>query len=115
MTAMTIDPAQPCLTLIDVISVDPQHTAELLELLQEISDDVMAGQPGFLGAALHPSLDGGRVVSYVKWQSREAWEAAVKRDEAKARFARVARMVRSIEPDLYRVATVHGARRGAEP
>jgi quinol monooxygenase YgiN len=112
---MTIDPAQRCLTLIDVIKVDPQRTSELMKLLQEISDEVMAHQPGFMGAALHPSLDGSRVVSYVKWQSHEAWEAATKRDEARARFALVARIVHTIEPSLYRVETVHGAKHLDEP
>lgn len=115
MTTMTIDPAQRCLTLIDVIEVDPQRTTELIKLLQEISDEVMSRQPGFMGAALHPSLDGSRVVSYVKWQSREAWEAAVKRDEARARFALVARIAHAIEPSLYRVETVHDAKRRDEP
>jgi heme-degrading monooxygenase HmoA len=115
MTTMTIDPAQRCLTLIDVIKVDPQRTTELMKLLQEISDEVMSGQPGFMGAALHRSLDGSRVVSYVKWQSREALEAAVKRDEARARFALVARIVHAIEPSLYQVETVHGGERLDEP
>jgi heme-degrading monooxygenase HmoA len=112
---MTIDPAQSCLTLIDVIKVDPQRTTELIKLLREISDEVMARQPGFIGAALHCSLDGSRMVSYVKWQSREAWEAAVKRDEARARFALVARFAHAVEPSLYRVEAVHGAKRHDEP
>jgi quinol monooxygenase YgiN len=111
---MTIDPTQRCLTLIDAIKVDPHRMPELLRLLQEISDEVMAYQPGFMGAALHPSLDGSRVVSYVKWRSREAWEAAVKREESQARFALVARMVHTIDPSLFRVATVHGAKRPNE-
>ena len=115
MTRMTIDSDQRCLTLIDVIGIDPERSAELIKLLQEISDDVMAHQPGFMGAAIHPSLDGSRVVSYVKWQSREALEAAVRRDEARAHFALVARIARVIEPGLYRVESVHGAERLDEP
>jgi heme-degrading monooxygenase HmoA len=107
MTTMTIHPEQQCLTIIDVIRVDPQRSTELIEVLQEISDNVMSRQPGFLGAALHSSLDGCQVVSYVKWQSREAWRAAVKRHEAKAGFARVAFIANKVEPSLYRVETVH--------
>jgi hypothetical protein len=72
MTTMTIDPEQRCLTFIDVVKVDPERTTEL-KLLQEISDEVISRQPGFMGAAIHRSLDGSRVVSYVNGSRARRW------------------------------------------
>jgi quinol monooxygenase YgiN len=109
METATIDASKPFVTLVNMFHVDPQRQEEVLALLQEVTDSVMRHQPGFVSASLHVSLDRQRVVNYVQWESREAFEAALRKPEARAHIDVVERMVRSVEPILYRLVSVHRA------
>lgn len=113
MSTMTIDPNQSVITLINVFKVEPTRQKELSALLQEITDNVMCRQPGFVGASLHLSLDGRCVVNYVQWASREVFESAIQKPEARAHIEIVEKLALSIEPVLHRVEAVQLARNPA--
>jgi quinol monooxygenase YgiN len=112
MEKVIIDASQPIITLVNVFKVDPDRQAELVALLQEVTDRVMSRMPGFVSASLHSSLDGKSVVNYVQWESREAWEAAIRKPEAREHIAVIESIVRSVEPVLYRLVSVHRAQAG---
>ena len=57
-------------TQITVIEPEPGKQAEALSLMTERAR-FMARQPGFISISLHRSLDGGRIVNYIQWQSRD--------------------------------------------
>lgn len=56
---------------------------------------VFRRQPGFVSMALHRSLDGTQVVSYLQWESRADHEACQASEEVLAAGADLMRDVRS--------------------
>jgi quinol monooxygenase YgiN len=67
---------------------------------------VARGLPGFVGASVHVSLDGARVVNYVQWRSRADLDAMLALPEAKTHMAEVGALADKVEPVPYRVAYV---------
>lgn len=61
-------------TLINVFDVDPENQQQLLDEIQE-TVETMGEIPGFISLSLHRSLDGERVVNYVQFENREAFQA----------------------------------------
>lgn len=57
------------------VEADQQPT--LIDALTEYVTTFLKPQPGFIGAALHKSRDGQRVVSYVQWNEQEAYTACI--------------------------------------
>lgn len=63
-------------TQINLIKVEPENQQQLLELMMEQAETVMAKQPGFISSNIHKSVDGTRVVNYVQWSSQDLLDAA---------------------------------------
>jgi antibiotic biosynthesis monooxygenase (ABM) superfamily enzyme len=103
----TIDTAQPVSTLINVFTVRPERQAELVALLTQATEDVMAGLPGFVSANIHASTDGVRVVNYAQWASADAFQAMLANPAAQPHIAAAAELAESFEPHLYSVESVH--------
>ena len=72
-------------TMINVFTVKPEDRERLIEVLAEGIRRTTSGQPGFVTAAIHVSLDGTRVANYVQWESRDAYEGLF-RDPEMLRF-----------------------------
>ena len=64
-------------------TVEADRQQALVDLLVGLTP-IFAGQPGFLAAHLHRSLDGSRVVNYLRWRSREDHEACLNNPEVMA-------------------------------
>ncbi len=62
-----------------------------------------------MGASVHASLDGSRVVNYVQWRTRADLEAMLARPEARDHMAEVGALADRVEPVPYRVAFVGAA------
>ena len=58
------------MTLVNVVTVAPEHQQELVDVLVEPTA-VMRQLTGFVSANLHPSRDVRRVVNYAQWRSVE--------------------------------------------
>lgn len=96
-------------TLINVFAVEPEDQVRLVELLEEATEKVMRGLPGFVSANIHRSLDGTRVVNYAQWESREAFETMLENPEAAAHMQEAAGIAQWFEPHLYEVVFVDKA------
>ncbi|HEX2810633.1 MAG TPA: antibiotic biosynthesis monooxygenase family protein [Kineosporiaceae bacterium] len=96
------------MTLINVFTVPPERQQELLDLLSEATEQVMAAMPGFVSANLHRSEDGTRVVNYAQWRSRQDFAAMQQDERAREHMARAARLA-SFDPIVCEVAYVHHA------
>jgi heme-degrading monooxygenase HmoA len=105
--ASTIRAGGSGVTLINVFSVDPEHQAELIDLLGQAAERVMRRQPGFISANMHRSLDGTRVVNYMQWESMAAFEATFDDPEAQAQRARIGAVAAGYEMAPYEVSSVH--------
>lgn len=65
-------------TLINVFETEPEQQQELINqwirFVQEVKNE-----PGLIGAALHKSTDGTRVINYAQWRSEEEYANFVKK------------------------------------
>lgn len=95
-------------TLINVFTVEPERQQELVDLLVEATEQVMAKLPGYVSANIHKSLDGRHVANYAQWRSRDDFEAMLRDPEAGAHMRRAADIA-SFAPVLYDVVYTHEA------
>jgi quinol monooxygenase YgiN len=105
-----IDSHAHCITLIHTFVVRPENQDELVDILEEATEQVMRFRPGFLSANIHKSLDGKRVVNYAQWRSQADFEAMLADPAAREHMARAAGLAERVEPALYEVASVHERR-----
>jgi quinol monooxygenase YgiN len=103
----TIDPKQECVTLINVFTVKPESQLELVELLVEITEDVVRHLEGFISSSIHRGLDGNRVVNYAQWRSVGHFQAMQENPRVREPMQRAARLAESTEPHLYEVESSH--------
>ncbi len=65
-------------TLINVFETKPEQQQALLDQLSRFAESVKE-EPGMVGAALHRSTDGTRVVNYAQWRLEEDLDRFVKK------------------------------------
>lgn len=94
-------------TQITTVSVSPDKVDHALRVMKERAQ-FMAKQPGFVSISLHRSKDGGEIVNYVQWKSREQLEAAHHAPEFRDRWPEFGKLVREAEPKLYDLVLVEG-------
>ena len=78
----------------------------MIASLRAFTEGFARNQPGFVGASVHASLDGHRVVNYVQWQREADLAAMLATAAARAHMPELATLVRTINPLAYRVAYV---------
>ncbi|ROS44980.1 antibiotic biosynthesis monooxygenase family protein [Amycolatopsis thermoflava] len=106
MPVSTIDATAGVTTLINQFTVAPERQQELIDVLDQATEQVMRHQPGFIAANIHAGLDGTHVANYAQWESEEAFRAMLANPECQEHM-RAAAQISSFEPVLYRVASVH--------
>ena len=99
---------QDVVTLINVFTIEPEDQQRLVDLLAEATEATMSGQPGYVSANIHKSLDGTKVTNYAQWRSREAFEAMLAEADARVHMAEAGRLASAFEPQLYEVAFSDG-------
>lgn len=85
------------MTLINVLSCDPQNQPHLVESWIRATEERLGELPGIISAALYRSKDGTRLVNYAQSKSAENWESLV-------RFGRESRfreMEKYAKPDAH--------------
>jgi len=105
-----IDAEQDIATLINVFAVSPERQRQLVEILEEATEQVMRHLPGFRSANIHASRDGTKVVTYAQWASAEDFHAMLKDPAAGEHMSPAGELAASIDPNLYRVASTHHRR-----
>ncbi|MGW3470267.1 antibiotic biosynthesis monooxygenase family protein [Saccharopolyspora sp. NPDC000995] len=104
--ATTIEPGAPVTTLINVFTVAPERQRELVELLDNATEEVMRHLPGFVSANIHAGLDGKHVANYAQWRSEDDFRAMLANPAAQEHM-QAAAAVATYEPALYRVESSH--------
>ena len=95
-------------TQITTVKVEPEHQAEVLQLMTERAR-FMARQPGFISVNLHRSTDGSHIVNYIQWRDRQHLEAAHHSAEFRNKWPRFGELVEDVEPCLYEVVLTEAA------
>ncbi|MBB6174256.1 heme-degrading monooxygenase HmoA [Nocardiopsis mwathae] len=106
MSTVSIAPENDHFTTINIFNTTPEKQDELTEALLK-GMPLLDQQPGFVSTSLHKSHDGARVIAYVQWQSREAFETMRARPDAQGHFELVGRLVTSVDAIACRVAFTH--------
>ncbi|MFY1622006.1 antibiotic biosynthesis monooxygenase [Micromonospora sp. WMMD723] len=89
-------------TFVNVIDVDPSRQQELIDLLVEGTEKVVARRPGLVSVTLLASLDRTRVVNVARWRSADDVRATQADPEA-AGYARRTAALAQADPGLYTV------------
>jgi len=97
---MRISRQSNLVTVINVFETKPEQQQELIDQWIRFVEEAK-GEPGMIGAALHRSTDGTRVVNYAQWRSEEDLESFVTkyREQMEARRA----LAERVDPHMYEV------------
>jgi quinol monooxygenase YgiN len=109
-----IDDAAGIFTLINTFTVSPKKQDAVVGCLREFTERHAQFLTGFIGASVHASVDGHRVVNYVQWQSQADLGTMMASAAAKAHIAEVGALAEHVEPVAYRVAFVGSRERAAQ-
>ncbi len=106
-----IDDERPVFTLINKFTTTAESAPKIVESLRSFTEHSTMGRPGFVGASIHVSRDGSRVVNYVQWDDEASYRAMFDDPAAKAHFDDVGAIALSVDPVRYDVAYVGSAAR----
>jgi len=91
-------------TLINVFETKPEQQQALIDQWIRFTESVK-DEPGMIGAALHRSKDGTRVVNYAQWRSDADYGSFLKKYSAQ--FATRRPLASRIDPHLYEVVYLY--------
>ena len=80
MTIIKID--KDIITLINVFTVDPSKQQKLIDALVETTKQVWRLQDGYVSTSIHKSQDMRKVVNYVQYKGKEAFDKRLDNPEA---------------------------------
>lgn len=86
----TITVTKAVTTLINTFTVEPEHQARLVELLQENTDHVIAGLDGWISTSFIAAKDRRHVVIYSQWRDAASVEAMRTNADMMAYFPKIA-------------------------
>lgn len=93
MTTIKVD--KDIITLINVFTVDPSRQQQLVDALVETTKEVWRSQDGFISASVHKSKDGKKVVNYIQYKGKEAFDKRLDNPEAVIRMNKVLSMAKA--------------------
>jgi hypothetical protein len=88
--------------LINVFTVDPSRQQQLVDALIETTRQVWRLQDGFISASIHKSKDRKKVVNYVQYKGKEAFDKRLDNPEAVIHMNKVLSMAKA-DGNLYDV------------
>ena len=100
MTTIKVD--KDIITLINVFTVDPSRQQQLVDALIETTRQVWRLQDGFISASIHKSKDRKKVVNYVQYKGKEAFDKRLDNPEAVTHMNKVLSMAKA-DGNLYDV------------
>jgi len=93
MTIIKID--KDIITLINVFTVDPSKQQQLIDALVETTKQVWRLQDGYVSASIHKSQDMRKVVNYIQYKGKEAFDKRLDNPEAIIRMNKVLSMAKA--------------------
>jgi quinol monooxygenase YgiN len=83
------------ITLINVFTVDPSKQQQLIDALIKTTQKVWRLQDGFISASIHKSKDGKKVINYVQYEGKEAFDKRLDNPEAIIHMNKVLSMAKA--------------------
>jgi quinol monooxygenase YgiN len=103
-------------TAINVFTVDPSNQQRLVDLLAGATDTSVRDAPGFVGAALHRSVDGRKVTMYAQWRSAEHYQRyqATRSSSGASTYVAEILAIAKFDPGTYEVVKVFAGSSGPD-
>jgi heme-degrading monooxygenase HmoA len=95
------------IVFINVFHVDPTNQQRLVDILTQVTDEIVSKAPGFVSSTLHRSTDGAKVTMYARWSSLTDYEA-MRQDPAPRPFLEAALSIARFDPGMYEVVREFG-------
>jgi quinol monooxygenase YgiN len=89
-------------TVINIFETTPKPQQELIDAWIRLAEEEVKQEPGFIGAALHKSTDGTRVINYAHWKSEADFDRF--RNKVSGQFALLGQYSLRADPHTYDVA-----------
>ena len=102
----TIDMDAQKITMINTLSVKPENVKALLDELIGGTKRTISKAPGFISASFHVNDNQTRVVNYAQWESRETFEAMLKREDVQPHIKKVSELAESFQRVIYTVVHI---------
>lgn len=90
------------IVFINVFHVDPADQQQLIDILTQVTEDIVSKATGFISSTLHRSTDGAKVTMYARWRSLADYEA-MRQDPAPRPFLEAALSIARFDPGMYEV------------
>jgi quinol monooxygenase YgiN len=107
MTDMTISVDADLITVVSTFTAHPGCQAELLALLERNATTLLSQIEGFLGASIHLSADGTRIINYAQWTNTAALQTMLADPRIHQHQSDLAGLA-TVEPVRCTVSSVHG-------
>lgn len=91
-------------TFINVIDVDPAQQQQVIDLLNEGTEQVISKRPGFVSVTVLASTDRRRVINIARWRSAEDVKAT-QSDPAAAEYAKRTAEIAAPAPGIFEVVS----------
>ncbi|MEJ0094959.1 MAG: antibiotic biosynthesis monooxygenase [Methylocella sp.] len=90
------------IVFINVFHVDPTNQQRLVDILTQVTEEIVSKATGFVSSTLYRSTDGSKVTMYARWSSLADYEA-MRRDPAPRSFLEAALSIARFDPGMYEV------------
>ena len=87
---------------INVFHVSPKDQQRAVDILTQITGDIVSKAPGFVSSTLHRSSDGTKVAMHARWRSYADYEA-MRRDPAPLTALNELMTIARFDPGMYEV------------
>lgn len=94
-------------TFVNIIDVDPARQQEVIDILNEGTQEVISERPGFISVTILASVDGSRVINIARWEGADDIKAT-QADDAAAEYARRTAAIATTSPGIYAVVSEFG-------
>lgn len=95
------------LVLINTFTVAPENQDRLIEILNEMTEEVLKDLPGFVSASIHHGHDGNKVATYAQWEDRASYDAMLENENVKRQMQAATKLALKIELVIYEVDECH--------
>jgi quinol monooxygenase YgiN len=99
----TISSRRKLQTVLSTFEVNPVHCQDLIDHITDLYTGVLKNQPGFISASLHVNDARTRVANYTQWESREAFQDMLRREDIRPQIKKTAALADKFEPVMYDV------------
>lgn len=91
-------------TFINVIDVDPSKQQEVIDILNEGTEQVISKRPGFISVTILASADKSHVINIARWERADDVKAT-QADPVAAEYAKRTAAIGTPSPGIYSVVS----------